>query len=144
MGNRVATVTNRSELEMGRFTGAGVVLLALLLAMSAPYAHARSSGAKVVVPEYRHDFGDIFAGQFMDHVFTIRNEGTVPLTLSDVVPATLKSSLYSPAGSPTRLTQVNVSPGFVASNVAIRRSPIPLAPIAARLTSGSSPEPVPT
>src|SRR5215470_4253245 len=97
MGNQVATVTNRSELEMGRFTGAGVVLLALLLAMSAPYAHARSSGAKVVVPEYRHDFGNIFAGQFMDHVFTIRNEGTVPLTLSDVVPHPPNASVYRQA-----------------------------------------------
>ena len=137
-------MTNRSELRRAGFTGAVVVLLALLLAMHAPHAHARSSGAKVVVPEYRHDFGDVFAGQFMDHVFSIRNEGTVPLTLSDVVPATLKSSWYSPAVPPSLHTEVDVSSGLIASEAALKGPRISLAPIAVRLSAARSLEPVPT
>lgn len=137
-------MTKISELGRGGFTGAGIVLLALLLAMHAPHAHARSSGAKVVVREYRHDFGDVFAGQFMDHVFTIRNEGTVPLTLSDVVPATLKSSWYSPALPPSLHTDVDISSGLIASEASVKRPRISVAPIPARLSSARSLEPVPT
>ena len=119
-------------------------MLALLLAANAPQAHAGNSGAKVVVPEYRHDFGDVFAGQFMDHVFTIRNEGTDPLTLSDVVPATLKSSWYSPAVPPAMHLRFDVSSGFVASEAAIKGPRIPPTAIMAGLRSSRSPEPVPT
>ena len=137
-------MTNRSEVGRGGFTGAGVVLLALLLAANAPHAHAGNSSAKVVVPEYRHDFGDVFAGQFMDHVFTIRNEGTAPLTLSDVVPATLKSSWYSPAVPPAMRARVDVSSGFVASEAAVKGPRIPPNAIMAGLRSSRSPEPVPT
>jgi hypothetical protein len=137
-------VTSRTQFGRAGFTGAGVVVLAFLLALNAPHAHAKSSGAKVVVSEYRYDFGDVFAGQFMNHVFTIRNEGTVPLTLSDVVPATLKSSWDSPAVRPAIHGQVNFSSHFLASDAAIKGPRMLPAPMAARLNSSRSLEPVPT
>jgi hypothetical protein len=59
--------------------------LVAILILNPLVAQARGSGPKLVVAEYRHNFGDIFAGQFMDHVFTIRNDGTAPLMLSDEV-----------------------------------------------------------
>ena len=135
-------MNNRTELGRAGFNG--VVLLALLLAMDVPHAHASRSGARVVVAEYRHDFGDVFAGQFMDHVFKIRNEGTLPLTLSDVVPATLKSSWNSPVVPPVTYARVDGSSGLPASNAAIREPLILPVPIAARLSRSRSPEPVPT
>jgi hypothetical protein len=73
------------------------------------------------VAEYRHDFGDVFSGQFMDHVFTIRNEGTEPLTLSDVVPATAKTSRNAPGAGPAIMHGfINVSSGFLPGAAAIK------------------------
>jgi len=88
-------VTRKSKLC--RFTQAVLIMLALLPAINALQTQARTSGPKIVVSEYRHDFGEVFAGQFMDHVFTIRNEGTSPLTLSDVVPHPPNASVYRQA-----------------------------------------------
>jgi len=87
----------KSNPGLCRFACAALIMLAPALEMNVFQAQARSSGPRVVVSEIRHDFGDVFAGQFMDHVFTIRNEGSSPLTLSDVVPHTPNASVYKPA-----------------------------------------------
>jgi hypothetical protein len=90
---------SKFNIGLHRLAGSGVVVLAALLAINTPLAQSQSSAPKVVVPEYRHDFGEIFAGQFMDHIFTIRNDGTAPLKLSDEAPHSPKASSDRPAAS---------------------------------------------
>jgi len=86
------------EFAHWRYRLAITALMSLALA-SGTHAfptRASSSGPKVVASEHRHDFGEVFVGQFIDHVFTIRNEGTSPLTLSETVPHPQSSSSYRP------------------------------------------------
>jgi hypothetical protein len=117
----------------------------MVLGVSAVPAQAGRPGAKVVVGESRHDFGDVFAGQFMDHVFTIRNEGTEPLTLSDVIPATAKTSRNKPAAQPALMHGfVNVLSGLLPGATAIKDPLEPLSLSGARLSSNRTLEPTPT
>jgi hypothetical protein len=130
------------ELGLRRFSRSALVIFGLVLVINALQTQARSAGPKVVVSEYRHDFGEVFAGQFMDHVFTIRNEGTSPLTLSDAVPHAPNASGYRPAIHPTlanRLVQgssalfplnaaTKVRSGVVVVNAAEAESTGPLLP----------------
>src|SRR5262249_26993058 len=74
---------------------------------------ARGTGPRVVVSENHHDFGDVFSGQILDHVFTIRDEGTSPLTLSDEVRPYVKAAWQRPAVPPpvtNGLLRVSASP----------------------------------
>jgi hypothetical protein len=48
-----------------------------------PAARGDQSRPRAVVDYTRHDFGVVFAGEQIFHVFTIRNEGSAPLTLLD-------------------------------------------------------------
>ena len=112
----------KREPEWQGLAGPGLLSLAIVIAINIPLAQARMTGPKVVVAEYRHSFGDVFAGQFMDHAFTIRNEGTSPLTLSDEVPHAPKAAwnrLSSPGGSPSvPVAFRSGSSGFLSLNVA--------------------------
>jgi hypothetical protein len=69
-----------------RLGGQILSLIGLLLATSASLASGRDSKPRIVIPQTSYDFGDIFAGQYMYHVFPMRNEGTLPLTMSDELP----------------------------------------------------------
>ena len=69
-----------------RLAGQVLSLVGLLLVASAPLASGRDSKPRIVIPETTYDFGDVFAGQYMYHVFPMRNEGTLPLTMSDELP----------------------------------------------------------
>jgi hypothetical protein len=83
-----------------RLCGSVLLLVGLLLVAGAPLASGRDSKPRIVITETSYDFGDVFAGQYMYHVFPIRNEGTSPLTMSDDVPgkpAVKPSSPASPA-----------------------------------------------
>jgi hypothetical protein len=83
-----------------RLAGQVLSLVGLLLVASAPLASGRDSKPRIVIPETTYDFGDVFAGQYMYHVFPMRNEGTLPLTMSDELPgkpAVKPSSPASPA-----------------------------------------------
>lgn len=123
-------VNKKSRPGLGPEARPALVMLAVILAINVLQAQARSSGPKVVVSEYRHDFGQVFAGQFMDHVFTIRNEGTSSLTLSDSVRHPANASVYSPvvrAGLANGLVQAGrfrlnaatrVTPSFLAAGAA--------------------------
>ena len=96
----------------------GLLMLAIFFCGNAWPAEAGTSGPKIVVAEYRHDFGEAFAGQFMDHVFTIRNEGTAPLSLSDEV-RHAPNALGNSVSSPTPIGQAKIlvarSSGFRAT-----------------------------
>jgi hypothetical protein len=48
-----------------------------------PTVRAGQGRAKAVVTHTRFNFGEVFAGEQLVHVFSIRNEGTAPLTLLD-------------------------------------------------------------
>jgi hypothetical protein len=48
-----------------------------------PTARAGQGRAKAVVGQTRYNFGEVFAGEQLVHVFSILNEGTAPLTLLD-------------------------------------------------------------
>ena len=91
------------EFGRGRLSNRYLMALVASLLLCTVTAQAKNSGPKLVVSEYRHTFGDIFAGQFVDYAFTIRNEGTAPLMLSeDVRHAPISSALSGPgrAGFP--------------------------------------------
>jgi len=48
-----------------------------------PGARAYQGRPKAVVDYTRYDFGVVFTGEQLFHVFSIRNEGSAPLTLLD-------------------------------------------------------------
>jgi len=63
---------------------AGTSMLALALASASPLSAApqRAAGApQLVLDKARHDFGEVFAGEDLTHVFWVRNIGNVPLEL---------------------------------------------------------------
>jgi hypothetical protein len=80
-----------------RLHGSVLSLIGLLLVASAPLASGRDSKPRIVITETSYDFGDVFAGQYMYHVFPIRNEGTLPLTMSDELPGKPAVKPSSPA-----------------------------------------------
>jgi hypothetical protein len=72
----------------GKTLSSRFLCVALCLAYSARItigstAHSGQGRPKAVVTETRFDFGAVFAGEQLIHVFSIRNEGTAPLTLLD-------------------------------------------------------------
>jgi hypothetical protein len=74
----------------------------------------------MVIPETSYDFGDVFAGQYMYHVFPIRNDGTSPLTLSDELPgkpAVKPSPPVSPAAGAYTYPRQNANPSLDAMTI---------------------------
>jgi hypothetical protein len=84
-----------------RSAGQILSLVGLLLVASAPLASGRDSKPRIVITETSYDFGDVFAGQYMYHVFPMRNEGTLPLTMSDELPGKPAVKPSSPASAAT-------------------------------------------
>ena len=69
----------------GFLAGTTVLALALTLAPSMGQASQRSPGApQLVLDNPRHDFGEVFAGEDLSHVFWVRNVGSAPLELSEM------------------------------------------------------------
>jgi hypothetical protein len=67
-----------------RFVAAAIVCLTWALwTTTEPTVRAGHGRAKAVVTHTRFNFGEVFAGEQLVHVFSIRNEGTAPLTLLD-------------------------------------------------------------
>jgi hypothetical protein len=64
-------------------TPAVLCLTWVLWTTTEPTVRAGQSRAKAVVTHTRFNFGEVFAGEQLVHVFSIRNEGTAPLTLLD-------------------------------------------------------------
>jgi len=48
-----------------------------------PTVQAGDGRPKAVVTQTRFDLGSVYAGEVLIHVFSIRNDGTAPLTLLD-------------------------------------------------------------
>jgi hypothetical protein len=58
----------------------------LVIAATLSQKHAFGGGVatpKLVLDETRRDLGIVFAGERVTHTFTVRNEGTSPLQLSE-------------------------------------------------------------
>jgi hypothetical protein len=67
-----------------RFIVPAVVCLTWALwTTTEPTVRAGQGRAKAVVSHTRFSFGEVFAGEQLVHVFSIRNEGAAPLTLLD-------------------------------------------------------------
>ena len=81
--------------------GAVALWLGLLSGVAAALASGGEPKPRIVVPEEVYDFGETFAGEHMDHVFTIRNEGTAPLELSDESGTTPAARPSAPASALT-------------------------------------------
>lgn len=65
-----------------------LALLATLAVLAGPASLlAQAAAPKAVVPEPVKDFGVVARGEKISYDFVIRNEGTAPLTLTDVRPA---------------------------------------------------------
>jgi hypothetical protein len=79
-----------SSARKRRLLRAGLPVLALIAGMfvfAAP-STATSVDRSVASPELvidgtRKDFGEIFVGEELDHIFTVRNVGTAPLELAN-------------------------------------------------------------
>jgi len=81
--------------------GAVALWLGLLSSVATLPASGGEPKPQIVVPEEVYDFGETFAGEHMDHVFTIRNEGTAPLELSDESGSTPTARPSPPASALT-------------------------------------------
>jgi hypothetical protein len=73
--------------------------LILLLLPSGSIAARRSQKAlpRLVIDSTKKDFGEVYAGEELEHVFTVRNEGDAPLELSQT-PLLTGESVGSPTG----------------------------------------------
>jgi uncharacterized protein DUF1573 len=60
------------------------LLVVSLPELAAQQARSSSEGPRAVVVEAVHDFGTIDQGATVSHSFTIRNDGTAPLTVSKI------------------------------------------------------------
>lgn len=60
-------------------------LLAVFLTLFAVTASARAfaDGPAMTIDATQRDFGDVCKGELLDTVFTVRNDGTAPLTLAE-------------------------------------------------------------
>ena len=74
----------KRRLEIGRMVLAGTTLLAIALILAhSTSAAQRPTGPRLALDNARYDFGEVFAGEDLSHVFLVRNNGSVPLELSD-------------------------------------------------------------
>ena len=72
------------RIEIARMVLAASLVLAVALILAPSSASQGQSGVpKMVLDNTRHDFGEVFAGEDLSHVFLVRNSGSVPLELSD-------------------------------------------------------------
>src|SRR5215831_20467028 len=104
--------------------GAVALWLGLLSSVATPPASGGEPKPRIVVPEEVYDFGETFAGEHMDHVFTIRNEGTAPLELSDA-PETAPAPRPTPPPAPALtgafhyLPERGGSPGLIPTRASL-------------------------
>ena len=74
----------RFEIPRGGLAATTVLAIALTLAVSISAASQGQGGVpKLTLDNARHDFGEVFAGEDLSHVFLVRNNGSVPLELFD-------------------------------------------------------------
>jgi hypothetical protein len=82
--------TRRQRIRHFRFSAArdsGLVLLAVLMTTQCAFATggtlaARADGPELVIDITKCDFGEVFAGEELEHTFLFRNAGTRQLELS--------------------------------------------------------------
>src|SRR5258706_13319125 len=73
-----------AEGSMGILRGffAATTVLALVLPVRAA-SQVAAGVPQLIVDKVRHEFGEVFAGEDLMHVFWVRNIGTAPLELSE-------------------------------------------------------------
>jgi hypothetical protein len=85
----------------------------ILPSASAGLARQRQAVAlpEVKIDSTRHDFGDVFLGEDISHVFTVRNFGPAPLELSTTqqLVAPRRASAASAAPRPPALTPLTAA-----------------------------------
>jgi len=72
------------------------ILPGLVAASSASSQKKSTASPELVIDSTRRDFGEVFVGEELTHVFTVRNIGTAPLELANKS-LTSESSASSPA-----------------------------------------------
>lgn len=58
-------------------------LLAAICALVMPMARASADAPVLSISATERDFGDVYKGELLEQVFTVRNDGTAPLTLAE-------------------------------------------------------------
>ena len=71
-------------------------MLGLVTSSSASAQKKSAASPQLVIDSTRRDFGEVFVGEELSHVFTVRNVGTAPLELANKS-LTSESSTASPA-----------------------------------------------
>src|SRR5579862_5585629 len=82
------SIRNRKIVAARSFLRPAVALTLIAMFVGAPswpaLALARSAdGPQLVIDSPNHNFGDVFSGEQISHVFHIRNSGTGELQLAD-------------------------------------------------------------
>ena len=60
-----------------------VTLLTVICALSVPSTRAFVDGPALSIDATERDFGDVYKGEVLETVFTVRNNGSAPLTLAE-------------------------------------------------------------
>ena len=63
---------------------AGVAVLWFIAVVGFSQANTQVKGAAIAWESQTHDFGDIVQGEKVEHTFTLLNEGTEPLVITNV------------------------------------------------------------
>jgi hypothetical protein len=94
---------------------AAVAILLLSPASAAGQSRNQKQLPQLVIDSTKHDFGEVFAGEELEHIFTVRNVGTVPLELSQTASLVGRSN-GSPGPSVRRVSFSDFAPvaAFVA------------------------------
>lgn len=73
-----------SAIGTNNFIRVSIVLVSLILAAAVETSAqaSQAAGPSAVIESTRHDFGEVFVGEELSHVFTVRNMGGSPLVLS--------------------------------------------------------------
>src|SRR5262245_39499632 len=73
--------------DHGRRALLWIGVITLIITASPPVSglHQKpvQSFARVSISTTSHDFGQVFVGEMLTHIFTIQNSGSIPLTLSE-------------------------------------------------------------
>jgi hypothetical protein len=70
----------------------------MLAACALPLSNActQAGAPELLIDSTRRDFGDVFAGELLEQVFVVRNDGSAPLELANKSVTTQSSLLASP------------------------------------------------
>lgn len=88
------------------------MLLALVFVLPQFTEAGQTASPEVVIESTRHDFGEVFVGEELMHVFVVRNTGAAVLELSQTrILGIRRPTSIIPRLIPVKLGPANTAPG---------------------------------